>query len=78
MTYRLTPNAQEDAREYGLSVDAVVSMVKHAAPVTHEFGNRRFEKYVMQVDGSVVSSISLYQQTTTHGGKHDECEDSVP
>ena len=35
-------------------------MVRHAAPVTHYFGNRRYDNYVFKVVGNTVHSVALY------------------
>jgi hypothetical protein len=36
-------------------------MAKRAAPITHANGNRRFQEFVLQIDGGKVLAISRLQ-----------------
>lgn len=54
----VTPEAVRDAKQIQLGGDAVARlkrMAEKSAPVTHEFGNRRFDQFVLLVkDGKVL------------------------
>ena len=56
--YRISDEAVEEAAGFGMSGDVrdkLEKMAKYSAPYTHEKGNRRFTKYVLQVvDDEVV------------------------
>ncbi len=51
--------AAHDARELGIQSRAVLcNMLQHAAPVSHDLGNFRYEQYVFDVQDGVVLSVS--------------------
>lgn len=63
--YEVTEQAVRQARAAGICGDVakrVARMARRAAPVTHEYGNWRFEDFILLiVDGRVVDVTRLDQ-----------------
>lgn len=56
----LSPAVRDFAKAHGLTPAAIREMVKRAALCTHEYGNRRYNDYVFQIDGrNIVSMVDL-------------------
>jgi hypothetical protein len=65
-TFRVSQAAVQAARDLGVEgdVEAVLSdMARNSARVTHPDGNRRFEGWVLMVDGDRVVSVSRMNVT---------------
>lgn len=62
--YTVSQNAVAMGRDYGLWGDTAKRlrrMARRAAPVTSEYGNRRFNEWIMQVkDGTIQSVTRLF------------------
>ncbi len=60
MKYRITEAAQKKAESLvPVPKDPVVYMAEFSAPITHRFGSRRYEGYILRVRGSLIIDINL-------------------
>lgn len=50
------------AKQYGLTMQELLDMVRLSARCTHELGNRRYEDYVFMVIGDRVTSIAEFEE----------------
>lgn len=53
------------AREIGIGGDVrarLSRMARRAAPITHPEGNRRFDDFVLRVNGKTVEAVCRYYQ----------------
>lgn len=59
--YRATDRAIERGRQAGVFGDTgkrLVRMAKRSAPVTSEYGNRRFQEFVLKVDDGQIIDVT--------------------
>jgi hypothetical protein len=67
--YEVTPQAAVQGRDLGLgefAASRIARMARRSAPVTHKLGNRRFEEFVLKLDGSSVVAIARLQPLRRH------------
>jgi hypothetical protein len=50
--------AIKQAAEMGLDPQCVADMARMSAAITHAWGNRRYDQYIMEIDGNRVLSIA--------------------
>jgi hypothetical protein len=65
-TFAVTAEAVAQGQAIGLGMHAearIARMAKRSARITHADGNRRFDDYVLMIDGSTVSKITRMQKT---------------
>ena len=70
--YQVSEQAVQQARYWGITGDVtrrVARMARQAAPHTLEPFNRRFEEFVLQVEGDVVVAFSRLDED--HGGSQE-------
>lgn len=68
--YRVSEQALRSAKHWGVTGDVearVKRMARLSAPFTCEPFNRRFEDFVLQVEGDLVVDVSLLDEND-HGG----------
>ncbi|WP_266032647.1 hypothetical protein [Brucella intermedia] len=66
--YRTTPEAIERGREMGVYGDTekrLIRMAARSAPVTHEYGNRRFQNFVLRVVGDLITDVTRVDFTAS-------------
>lgn len=56
--YQPTHEVSTFLREQGVSATHLHEMIAHAAPYTHELGNRRFHDWIFRVHGMIVDAIT--------------------
>lgn len=54
---RFSDEVLAKVKAWGLRMPAVLFMVNHSAPVTHDHGNKRYEEYVFNVEDDWVTGI---------------------
>jgi len=57
----ISPAAKRAARLIGIcgNIEARLRrMARRSAPVTHEFGNRRFQEFVLEIDRGVILAVN--------------------
>lgn len=59
--FTVTADAVAKGRSFGIHGDTaarICRMAKRAARFTHELGNRRFQDYVLSIDGKTITDIN--------------------
>jgi hypothetical protein len=59
--FRVTPEALQRGREAGVYGDTekrLIRMAARSAPITHEFGNRRFQGFVLRVADGLILDVN--------------------
>jgi hypothetical protein len=62
-TYTVSPQAYAQAKALGWGGDVnrrLIRMARRAAPVTHEYGNRRFDDFVLWIEDRHIKAVSHY------------------
>lgn len=60
-TYSASPATVRKARTigiYGNTIARLSRMARRSAPVTNDYGNRRFMSYVLRVEGSTIQDVT--------------------
>jgi hypothetical protein len=66
-TYAVDPSVVAAARRMGMFGNVehrIARMARHGAPFTHAAGNRRFDSYVLRVEGGRVVGIQKFDPET--------------